>query len=94
MLLLTRFEVARLIGIRAMQLEEGAVPGVCVGDEALRGDAVYVAARELEDGKLDACVRRAGQLAHVRDAHMPQELATLLNGKDGGRRRAYRPTCT
>lgn len=90
-MLLTRFEMARLIGIRAMQLEEGALPGLQVENVDLRADAVYVAGRELESGTLDACVRRGEKLVHVRDISMPQELATMLNGKDGGRRRAYRP---
>ena len=87
--LLTRYEVARIIGLRALQLDKGAAPRVTIEDETLRCDALYVAARELAAGVLDAKVRRADADVHVRDARMPPELHAVLDTKDGRSRGAY-----
>lgn len=85
-MLLTRYEVTRIVGLRALQLDAGAKPAVEVKDERLRCDACYVAALELSHGLLDVIVRRSGADVHVRDVRMPPELNTLLDTKDGGSR--------
>jgi len=89
-LLLTRYEVARIVGMRALQLETGQ--SSCLLDTMpscprLRVDAVYLASLELAEGKLDVMVEREGiGLFHVRDAKCPQELFILLDTQDGGNR--------
>ena len=84
--LLTRYEVARTVGLRALQLDTGAQPLVDVGDERLRCDATYVAAREVEAGVLDAVVCRPSGDVRVQEARLPLELYALLDTKDGGTR--------
>ena len=81
--LLSRYEVSRLVGLRALQLDAGAVPGVRVDDGALRRDSVYVAARELEARVLHALVRRAEGNVDVRTARLPVDLYSMLDTKDG-----------
>lgn len=84
---LSRYEVARIVGMRALQLSDGAFPLVVVEDEALRCDPCYVAAMELHSRALDMCVRRAGgEVVDVRAAHLPSDLRTMLDSRDGGRR--------
>jgi DNA-directed RNA polymerase subunit K/omega len=91
--LLTRFEAARVVGLRALQLDAGAEPRVHIADERLRCDAAYVATRELEAGVLDARVRRpTGEMVRVEEALLPAELVALLNVKDGGNRRPNPPS--
>lgn len=84
--MLTRYEVARLVGIRALQISEGSEPRVLVADERLRRDAVYVAARELHEKKMDACVMRNGIPNHVSTLRNPMDLFTMLNTRDSGHR--------
>lgn len=86
MILMNRFEVARVVGLRAVQIADGANPAVHVEDEALRCDPVYVAALELHDGKLDARIERFGTEYHVSEARVPMELLTMLDSRDGGSR--------
>ena len=86
LLLLTRFEVARLVGMRSLQLSEGEYPNVMVQNRALREDTMYVAALELSEGKLDAKIVRSGRVIDVREAHMPQCLHVTLDSRDGGMR--------
>ena len=87
--MLTRFEVARLIGIRALQISEGSEPHVFVSNEGLRKDAVYVAARELYEKKMDACVMRDDVPKHVSMLNHPMDLVTMLNTRDGCQRSVY-----
>ena len=84
--MLTRYEVARLVGIRALQISEGSEPRVLVQDECLRRDAVHVAALELYEKKLDACVGRKGVRINVSLLRHPLDLVTMLNSRDGGER--------
>ena len=86
MVLLTRYEVARIVGLRALQLDAGAQMQVVVDDDVLRRDPLYVAARELAEYKLDVLVRRGDVDVHVRDARFPTSLRLLLDTKDGGSR--------
>lgn len=84
---LSRYEVARVVGLRALQIAEGDPPLVHVEDETLRCDATYVAARELQARVLDMQVERpSGARVDVRTAGMPPELAALLDTRDGGMR--------
>ena len=81
---LTRFEVARAVGLRALQLDAGAKPQVVVSDEQLKCDTTYVAAREIAEGKIDAIVKRAdGTELNIRNTRMPIDLFVLLDTKDG-----------
>lgn len=86
MLLLTRYEMARVVGLRAVALDEGAAPLVRVDDPRLSCDAVYVAACELWQRKLDAKIMRDDVEVHLRTVRFPPELAALLDTKDGGTR--------
>lgn len=74
------------MGIRALQISEGSEPHVFVMDERLRLDAVYVAALELYEKKMDACVVRRGKSTHVSMLNNPLDLVTMLNTRDGGER--------
>jgi DNA-directed RNA polymerase subunit K/omega len=84
--MLTPYEVTKIIGIRALQISEGVEPHVVISDERLRRDAVYVAARELYEGKADACVTRQGVPCHVSQFTHPMDLMTMLNTRDGSSR--------
>lgn len=69
--MLTKYEVARVVGMRALHLSEGATPCVEVVDEHLRSNMLYVAALELSVGKLDALVRREdGSLVRTLDVNV------------------------
>ena len=88
-MLLTRYEVARVVGLRALQLENGASTTAVVppGWEELRTDFIYLAALELHQRTLDAMVTREGLgTFHVRDARLPQELNIILDTRDRGDR--------
>ena len=90
---LSRYEVARIVGMRALQLSDGAFPLVVVGDEALRCDPCYVAALELHSKVLDMRVRRVnGEVVDVRAAHLPLDLSTMLDSRDGGTRAQFSPS--
>lgn len=85
--LLTRFEVARLLGMRSLELSEGATPLVIVESATLRQDPLYVAARELEARALDARLIRSGSMVvDVRAASLPPCLFVLLDTMDNGTR--------
>jgi len=89
--LLTRHEVARLLGLRALQLSHGATPAVEI-DAKLRGNTTYVAAMELCSGHLDAKIYRADTIVDVRMARLPPTLYILLDTFDGGSRGAAATT--
>ncbi|MCY0868062.1 MAG: DNA-directed RNA polymerase subunit K [Desulfurococcus sp.] len=55
---LTRFEVARIIGARALQLSMGAPPIIDVSSVPVK-DPVYIAIKELLTGLLPMSVRRS-----------------------------------
>ena len=86
---LTRYETTRLLGLRALQLSEGEDARVTVENDVLRRNFVYVAARELYEGKLDARIQRSTGSRHVRELRAATELPLLLNTLDGGSRPLY-----
>ena len=87
--LLTRYEMTRIVGLRALQLDAGAKALVEVTDERLRCDMTYVAALELSMGHLNAIVQRHNEDVPVQRSRMPPELDILLDTKDGGKRRIF-----
>lgn len=54
---LTRFEKARIVGARSLQVAMGAPPFVSLGDQYVR--PIDVAARELEEDALPISIRRS-----------------------------------
>ena len=66
--MLTRYEVVRLVGMRATQLEEGARPLV---DPSAGDDPISLAVRELRAGELRGRVERAGGPLFVPGAALP-----------------------
>ena len=87
--MLTRFEVAKIVGIRAVQLSEGSYPLVDIESKELQNDHTYVASLELYHRMLDVCVTRGVNLCHVNDVEFPVDLVSYLNTRDGGNRRLY-----
>ena len=85
-ILLTRYEVARLVGLRSLQLSEGANSEVVVHDKKLRNDTLYVACLELYTRVLDAKIERDGEIFHVNTAILPPSVAYTLDLVDGGQR--------
>jgi len=83
--LLTRHEVARVLGLRSLELSGGALPNVDV-DESLKVDTLYVAALEMSEHKLDALIKRPGEVIDLRLARYPPNLYVLLDTVDGGKR--------
>lgn len=84
---LTRFECAKVVGLRALQLAEGAVSSVHVSDDRLACDCVYVASLELYEGKMDVLLtREEGTIVHATDLCVPAEVGLFLNARDGGDR--------
>lgn len=89
MVLLTRYEVARIVGLRALQLESGdpCKLDTMPASPVLKVDFIYLASRELAEGRIDAVVEREGiGQFHLSDAVNPQELSILLDTYDGGSR--------
>lgn len=83
---LTPYEVARLIGMRALELTQGSHPNVSIEDEGLRCDVTYVAAYELYYGHMRAKIQRGSTLLDVQTASYPPQLAQLLDSRDGNLR--------
>lgn len=74
-MLLNRYEIARIIGLRALQIDEGAVPMVTVHEGET---SISVSCREIMSGNLDAVVVRDGVRCFVKDACLSQDLMDLL----------------
>tara|TARA_B100002051_G_C16633965_1_gene584842 strand:- start:28 stop:318 length:291 start_codon:yes stop_codon:yes gene_type:complete len=55
---ITKFEVSRIIGLRALQLENGAPALFTEDDAVLKQDVMYMAAMELKQGLLDFKMNR------------------------------------
>jgi len=89
---LSRYELARVIGIRALQLSEGQKTEVVLKNDLLDCDFIYIAAIEIYEKKIEACVLRKGELVPVSTLSPPPDLMTLLNSRDGGNRRIHSST--
>ena len=76
--MLSRYDVARIVGMRSLHLSCGAPPLVHVDDEHLRENTMYVAARELKERRLDVVVRRGERVVRVADARLPPCVDVLL----------------
>lgn len=75
---LTRYEMTRIVGLRALQIEKGASPFV---DVSSNEDPVGIASRELEAGLIDCFVVRGDKEISIRDLILPNELFALLDTK-------------
>lgn len=76
--MLTRFEVAKLIGMRALQIYDGSDVKVVVDDPDLRDNSMYIAALELQRGLVDARIVRDDETIDVKSAKMPESLEMLI----------------
>ena len=86
---LNKFEISKLVGIRALQIAHGDAHSVTVTDPVLKSDAMYLAALELYEGKLDALVKRDSDVrVHPKDVGFCDSLALMLDLKDNGKRMA------
>jgi DNA-directed RNA polymerase subunit K/omega len=83
---LTKYEYARIVGIRSCQLQMCA-PVLVAVPEHLKGNFLYIASKELNEGKLDVIIRRPlpGNKyfeVHLKDCDIPSEnmgLQEMLN---------------
>lgn len=78
MVLLTRFEVAKLIGMRALQIYDGSDVKVVVDDPELRDNSLYIAALELQKGLIDARIVRDDETIDVKSARLPDSLEMVI----------------
>lgn len=69
---LTKFEVSRIVGLRALQLESGAPSQLLVQEECLNQDFIYLAAMELKQGLIDFKLNRI----------YPNNQVVQVNGKN------------
>ncbi len=84
---LTKYEASKVIGIRALQLQDGSQPLVHVSDDKLCDDAVYIAALELKSGLLDFKLRRHYPFEKVEEVHgsrfvLPPDVDVLIRTKN------------
>ena len=85
--MLTKFETTNIIGMRALQLSEGAVPNVTVSHAHLKYDFIYIATLELANKKLDVkVVRKNNNEVHTSELEQNPLIDVLLDLKDGGTR--------
>ena len=80
--LLTKYECARIIGIRSNQLSMSAPVLVQDVPERLKSNFMYIATKELIEKKLDILVRRPLPLnkyynINVKDMDIPDDLYVL-----------------
>lgn len=75
-ILLTRYEIARLIGLRALQIDEGSTPLVTVVEN---DNSLSIAAKEISERKLDAAVCRNRTYYPISTARFPRDLAVTLS---------------
>ena len=72
---ITRFETAKILGIRSLEIAEGSPCKVHIEDERHRLNYLYVAGIELYAGKLDMKIIRAnGTSVHVHDLRIPKSM--------------------
>lgn len=89
--MLSRYEVARIVGLRSLHLSEGGIPLVTVERYDLQYDMLYIAALELRTHKLDVQIKREnGTIVNAMHVRSHPCLDILLDTKDGGTR-SYSP---
>ena len=69
-LMLTRYEIARVLGLRALQLENGCPPSIVVKKNEFPWQT---AMREILAKKLDVIVVRGDTAHHINDCTLPYE---------------------
>jgi DNA-directed RNA polymerase subunit K/omega len=79
--ILTKYECARIVGIRSSQLSMNAPVQVNV-PEHLKANLMYIAAKELKEKKLDIVVKRPlpdnkFYQIHINDMEIPEDLHFL-----------------
>ena len=75
-IILSRYEVARIIGLRALQIDEGASPYVDITEN---DSSLHIATRELYERKLDVAVARGDSLHSVQQARFPKDLEVIVH---------------
>ena len=78
---LSRYEATQIVGLRFLRLSEGDPPKLKL-EEPFCHNMMYVAARELEAGLLDVCVKRNGRCIHISELQMSMELLSMLDTMD------------
>ena len=84
---LTKYECTRIIGIRALEIQNGSPHLIEVKDESLLMDPTYVAALELSKGLLDFYIKRRYPLERVeqlygKDLVVHSDVFTLITTKE------------
>ena len=77
---LTRYEVTKIVGLRALQLEQDACPFI---DVQPHEPFLNVAVKELFRRKLDVKVVRGKRSYHISQVDFPQELYALVDVQQG-----------
>ncbi len=80
---MSRYELSKILAIRSLQLSEGDSCQVKISCPTLSTDFLFMAALELEQGLVDVCVERHGQVFHVSELILPCELKNLLDTRGG-----------
>jgi DNA-directed RNA polymerase subunit K/omega len=85
---LTKYEASRIIGLRALEIQNGAPHLVDIDDGKLRMDNIYVAALELKLGVLDFKINRFYPMDNIHQVHsvnyrLPPDVDVLLHTKKG-----------
>lgn len=73
---LNRYEVAKIVGLRALQLDKGANAFVTRNDN---DTPLTIAVRELRERKLDVVVCRNGVYHHASKARLPTDFHVLYD---------------
>ena len=79
-ILLSRYEVAKIVSLRAVQLDQGADP--FVEGFPPHYSSVHIATRELYQRKLDVLVCRSGTYHPAKTARYPMDLEVLMRVLD------------
>ena len=79
--ILTKYECSRIIGLRAAQLSSSA-PVLTQVPSHLQTNFLYIANKELIEGKLDVIVQRplphnSFRNIHLKDMEIPEDLTVL-----------------
>ena len=84
---LTKYESTRVIGLRALEIQNGAQHLITINDETLRNDPIYVASLELYNGLLDFKINRCYPTNVVEQIHSQNykchnDVLVLLHNKE------------